>query len=192
MKLKKIRYNAPVVLTFTLIAFVVLIIGYFTGTKSTQMFFTVYRTSFADPMQYVRLFTHVLGHADFQHFSGNFMIILIIAPMLEEKYGSRNILLIIIFTAFITGLFNVLLFNTGLLGASGIAFTFILLGSFVNVKDRNEIPLTLIIVAAFYIGNEIVAGIFTKDNISQITHIIGGICGCVFGYILNTKKNESV
>ncbi len=192
MKLKKIRYNAPVVLTFTLIAFVVLIIGYFTGMKSTQMFFTVYRTSFADPLQYVRLFTHVLGHADFQHFSGNFMIILIIAPMLEEKYGSRNILLIIIFTAFITGLFNVLLFDTGLLGASGIAFTFILLGSFVNVKDRNEIPLTLIIVAAFYIGNEIVAGIFSKDNISQITHIIGGICGCVFGYILNTKKSENV
>lgn len=191
MKLKKIRYNCPVVLTFTILSLISLILGYLTDFKSTQMFFTVYRDSLLNPLFYLRLFTHVLGHANYAHFAGNFMIILIIAPMLEEKYGSWNIAVIIVFTAFITGLINVIFFSTGLLGASGIAFAFILLGSFANVKEKDDIPVTLIIVALFYIGNEIYSGLLQQDNISHITHIIGGILGCIFGYVLNSNKKTA-
>jgi len=48
--------------------------------------------------------------------------------------------------------------------------------------------MTVILVAVLYIGNEIVSGLFSKDQISHLSHIIGGLCGTLFGVILNSKK----
>ena len=188
--LKKIKYNSPVILSFTFLSFLVLILGYLTAGISTNLLFCVYKSSPLDPLFYIRLFTHVLGHADWQHFLNNFMLILLVGPMLEEKYGTKKLLGMIVFTAFITGLMNIIFFNTALLGASGIAFMMILLSSFVNIK-QGGIPLTLILVAAAYIGNEIISGLISQDNISQLTHIIGGICGCGLGFIMNKKRPTS-
>lgn len=188
--LKKIKYNSPVILSFTLLSFCILILGYFTSGVSTSLLFCVYRSSPLDPLFYIRLFTHVLGHVDWQHFLNNFMLILLVGPMLEEKYGSKKLLGMIMFTAFITGLMNVFFFNTALLGASGIVFMMILLSSFVNMRTGG-IPLTLILVATAYIGNEIMSGMISQDHISQLTHIVGGICGCGLGFILNGKKSKS-
>ena len=97
--LKRIRYNAPVILTFTLISFAVLVLGYITNNRSTETFFMVYRSSLANPLFYLRLFTHILGHANLEHFVGNFTVILLVGPMLEEKYGSRKLLVMITLTA---------------------------------------------------------------------------------------------
>ncbi len=180
----KIAYNSPVILTFALLSFIVLIMNSLTGGFSNYLIFSVYKSSFADVLAYIRIFLHVLGHVNFNHYFSNMLIILLVGPILEEKYGSQIILYLIIFTALITGLFNILFFKTALLGASGVAFMFILLASFVNL-EKNKIPLTLIIITIMYIGNEIITGIITTDNISQITHIIGGFCGAFFGYILN-------
>lgn len=44
------------------------------------------------PLFYVRLFGHVLGHASWDHFTGNILLILVIGPMIEEKYGSKKII----------------------------------------------------------------------------------------------------
>ena len=43
------------------------------------------------------------------------------------------------------------------------------------------IPVSLILVAFIYLGKEIWAFVMVRDNISQLTHIIGGICGIIFG-----------
>jgi membrane associated rhomboid family serine protease len=101
--------------------------------------------------------------------------------MLEEKYGAKSMTLMILITAAVTGILNVILFNTALLGASGIVFMMILLGSFVNI-ERGKIPLTFIAIVGIFIGREIIEGIFTTDNISQLTHIAGGVCGAFFGF----------
>ena len=39
----------------------------------------------ADPLTWLRLFTHVLGHASWEHYAGNMMLFLLIGPMLEER-----------------------------------------------------------------------------------------------------------
>ena len=179
--IKKIQYNAPVVLTFTLLAVGVFLLGEFTKMSSTQLMFSVYRSSLKDPLFYIRLFGHVLGHANWEHFFNNFIMILLVGPMLEEKYSSKNMLLMILVTAFITGIINILFFKTALLGASGIVFMMILLSSFVNLK-RGKIPLTFIVIVAIFIGKEIMEHFTAVDNISQLTHIIGGLCGGIFGY----------
>ena len=183
----KISFNAPVILTFTLICFISLIIGYITNGFITEKLFSVYRSSISSPLTYIRLLGHVFGHTNYQHFIGNITLILITGTLLEDKYGSYNIAFIILITAITTGIINIILFpNIRLLGASGVAFAFILLSSITKVKD-NKIPLTFIIVAIIYIGGQIYEGIFIKDNISNISHIIGGIIGAIFGYILNKR-----
>lgn len=154
---------------------------------STRLLFSVYKGSLKDIFFYIRLFGHVLGHVDWEHFVNNFLIILLVGPMLEMKYGSKNMVQMIVITAFVTGILNVIFFDTALLGASGIAFMLIILSSFVNIK-KGSIPLTLLLVASLYIGREVVAGLTTNDNISQFAHIAGGICGGVFGFTLRSNR----
>lgn len=106
--------------------------------------------------------------------------------MLEEKYGSRQLLSVIAVVALVTGAVHILLSSTtALLGASGVVFAFILLASITG--DKSGIPLTLLIVAVIYIGNEIYTGVVTTDSVSQLTHIIGGSLGAVYGLALKKR-----
>ena len=76
-----------------------------------------------------------------------------------------------------------------LCGASGVVFAFILLASFTNVR-AGEIPLTVILVAAIFLGQQIYEGIFIRDQVSNISHIVGGIVGAVAGYRLNLGRTR--
>ena len=183
----KIVLNSPVVLGFVMISFAVLLVDFISGGWCTQMLFTTYHSSLASPMTYVRFFTHVLGHVSWEHFLGNMMYLLLLGPMLEEKYGSRRILLVIVITAFVTGLINYLFFwNVALCGASGVCFAFILLSSFTGFRER-EIPLTFILVAAIFLGQQVYQGIVVDDNVSNMAHIVGGVVGSVVGFVMNRR-----
>ena len=176
---KKIRlsFNSPVILGFTLACFIVLILDKVTGSASTLALFSVYRSSLASPLTYIRFFGHVLGHASWDHFFGNIMMLLVVGPLLEEKYGSANILFVILATALVTGVINFIFFpHVQLLGASGVVFAFILLASLTSIEEE-KIPLTFILVALIYIGQQVYDGLFIRDNVSNLTHILGGIVG---------------
>lgn len=184
----KISFNSHVILGFTLICFAALILNTITGGLANRLLFSVYRSSMLNPLTYIRFIGHVFGHSGLQHFIGNIMLILVIGPLLEEKYGFRNILTVILSTALITGIIHFMFFpHTMLLGASGVVFALILLSSFVSIKE-GEIPMTFILVTVIYIGQQIFEGIFVNDNISNLTHIIGGITGAGMGYALNKRK----
>ncbi|MBQ7104772.1 MAG: rhomboid family intramembrane serine protease [Bacilli bacterium] len=178
-----LQYNSPVVLTFFFISFIVLLINWITKGKSNNALFSTYRSSMLNPMTYVRLFTHIFGHLNWSHFMNNFLYILLIGPMVEEKYGSINLLIMIAITALVTGVINNLFSNYRLLGASGIVFMLIILSSLVNIQS-GKIPITLILIFIFYIANEIISGIFKKDNVSHMGHLVGAICGCVYGFYI--------
>ena len=188
--LKRIQYNSPVVLTFAGVSLIALILGYVTGGAVNTLLFSVYRSSPLNPLTYVRLFCHVLGHANYQHYIGNMLMILVIGPVLEEKYGSRSLLRAILITAVVSGLVQIIFFpSTAILGASGIVFMMIVLSSLAGAQE-GRIPLTLILVVIFYIGGEVINGVFQQDNISQMAHIIGGLCGAVIGSILEKGRRR--
>lgn len=176
----RIRYNSPVILTFTLVSFGILFINSIHGTFIRNFFVAYPQMNFSNPLTYLRIFSHALGHQDWNHLIGNFAFILLIGPILEEKYGSKRILTMMIISAGVTGILNSLLFNTGLMGASGIVFMFIILGSFTNFKS-GDIPLTFILIIFLFLTRELLES-FQRDNISQFAHITGGICGSVFGF----------
>lgn len=187
MKKLKITFNSPIILGFAGICLIATILNYATLGISNELLFMTYHSSLTSPMTYVRFFTHVFGHADLTHFIGNMSYILLLGPMLEEKYSSAVLIEVIGITALITGLINYLFFwNVALCGASGVVFAFIIMSSFTSFKE-GEIPLTFILVAVLYIGQQVVQGIMVTDNVSNMAHIIGGIIGGASGYALNKK-----
>ncbi len=191
MKKFKISYNAPITLTFVIICFIATILGVITRDAVIRVLFMTYRDSLANPMTYLRLVTHIFGHSGWSHFIGNASYLLLLGPMLEEKYGAKGILMIMGITAVVTALVNYIMFpNMGLCGASGVVFAFILLASFTGFRE-GELPLTFILVAAIFLGQQVVEGVAFHDNISNMAHIVGGIVGAAFGYILN-KKNTTI
>ena len=137
--------------------------GHLTNGWTTYHLFSVYRSSLADPLFFVRLFGHVLGHAGWDHFMGNMLLFLVIAPPLEERYGSRT-----------------------LLGASGIVFMLIMLSNLAGSRNGG-IPITLILVGALYLSQQVYDILFVQDNVANFMHIVGGACGTVFGFAVRRK-----
>ena len=183
----KISFNSPVILGFVGICFIAMILGMFTKGKSTELLFMTYHSSLLSPLTYVRFFTHIFGHSGWEHFVSNMIYILLLGPMLEEKYGSKCIIGVIALTAVITGVFHYIFFyNAGLLGASGVCFAFIILASITGIR-KGEIPLTFILVVAVFIGQQVFQGLTIRDDISNISHIIGGIVGGAMGFSLNKR-----
>lgn len=188
MKKRRITFNSPVVLSFVLMSLGAMVLNYLTAGVSNRLLFMTYHSSLASPLTYVRFFTHVLGHQGWSHYIGNMMYLLLLGPMLEEKYGSRAIIEVILITGLVTGIVTWLIFpNIALCGASGVVFAFIMMTSFTSFKE-GEIPVTVILVAVIYIGQQIYEGLFVQDNISNMAHILGGIVGAVAGYTLNKKQ----
>ncbi|MCI8477631.1 MAG: rhomboid family intramembrane serine protease [Oscillospiraceae bacterium] len=184
----RIHYNAPVVLTVFLLSLAALILGTITSGWTTQHLFSVYRSSPLNPLFYLRLFTHILGHSGYEHFVGNMVLLLVVGPPMEEKYGSGTLLIGILLTAVISGLLQCLLFpNTALLGASGVVFMLIMLSSLAGMKT-GSIPLTLILVAILYLGQEIYSALFVQDNVAHFMHLVGGTTGTVFGFTVARKR----
>ena len=187
----KIKLNSPLILGFVFLSLAAMILNITTGGASNRLLFMTYRSSLADPLTYVRFFGHALGHSGWQHYIGNMSYILLLGPMLEEKYGARRLLGVMALTALITGLVNYFFFpHVALCGASGVVFAFILMTSFTSFK-KGEIPITFILVAIVYLGQQVYDGIFIKDNISNMAHIVGGIVGAASGYLMNKKRGRS-
>jgi membrane associated rhomboid family serine protease len=182
----KIHYNAPVILTFSIVSTLVLILSDMMGDGFRQFFTLMPDMRLGDISTYFRLFSYTLGHQNWQHWIGNASFLLLIGPIVEEKYGGRNLVMMMAFTAFITGMLHLVLFSSGAMGASGIVFMLILLSSFTNQAD-GKIPLTFLIVAILYLGTEVISS-FKSDSISQFGHIIGGLCGAGFGFWLGKGR----
>ena len=101
------QYNSYVILSFFFLSLLVLILNWLTKGWSNKKLFSCYRSSFFNLLTYFRLFSHVLGHDGWEHFKNNFLIILLIGPTLEEKYGSINLLIMLLSTAFIGGMVHI-------------------------------------------------------------------------------------
>ena len=185
--MKRIQYNSPVILTFFFLSLAALVLDRLTGGWTNFHLFSVYRSPLS-PLFFVRLLGHVLGHAGWDHFLGNMLLLLVVGPPLEEKYGSRTLLVGILLTAAVSGLLQCLFFpGVALLGASGIVFMLIMLSSLAGMR-AGSIPVTLILVALLYLGQEVYSILFVQDNVANFMHLVGGACGTAFGFLAARKK----
>ena len=177
-------YNSKVILTYLFISIIACFLNFITRGNSNKLLFTSYRSSLFNPLTYIRLFTHSIGHQDWNHLVSNFLYILLIGPMIEEKYGCINLLMMLLITSLVIALFNIIFTNYSICGASGNVYMLIVLSSFSNISE-GKIPLTLILIFIFYITTELREGI-TKGNkkVYHDGHLLGALCGLGFGFLL--------
>jgi GlpG protein len=181
----KVTFNSPVVLSYAFLCTVVYF-GLLSWGAGTSVFVLRPTFEFTSFTWYLSLFGYGLGHGSVDHLLGNMTFILLLGPILEEKYGSKNLLFMMLACVFITAILNVSFFSHGLLGASGVVFMFIVLVSLANFKS-GEIPLTFILVVLLFVGKEFWQ-FFSDDGISHFAHIMGGAIGAIFGMQFNNKS----
>jgi membrane associated rhomboid family serine protease len=178
----RIRYNAPVILTLSLLAIAILLLNASLMPRLTYQYFAVGGavnwTSVAD---WFRLFSHVLGHGSWAQLTANLAFILLLGPMLEARYGSGRILLLILIAALAAGLLNVLFFKATLMGASGIVFMLILLAAMADIR-AGILPLTFVLLAVIFLSHEVTLAL--RDNIAQLVQLLGGAVGAIVGLLL--------
>lgn len=175
-------YNSPVIITYLVLSIIAWFLNTITRGKTNKIFFSSYRSSILNPLTYIRLITHSIGHKDLEHLIHNFLFILVIGPMVEEKYSSLNLIIMLVITSLVIALFNIIFNNYMILGASGNVYMLIVLSSFSNITE-GKIPLTLILILIFYITSEVQKSLIEGNKkVYHDGHLIGAICGIVFGF----------
>lgn len=178
-----IRYNSPVTLTFALLCVGVAAVCHLIPSIRTNFFVLCSNSwSVTNPLDYFRIFSSTVGHADWSHLMGNMSIFLLIAPIVEEKYGGRQVAMMMFFTSLVTGAIQILFMHQCSLGASGLVFMFIILVSFADAR-KGSIPLTFVLVTVFYLGREFISA-FDANRVSEYAHIMGGAFGGLFGFFM--------
>lgn len=179
----RIRYNAPVVLTFSLFAIAILLLSSTLMPRLNYQYFatggSMHWGSIAD---WFRLFSHILGHSSWAQLTSHLAFVLLLGPLLEARYGSGRMLVLLLVTALAAGLINLLLFKAGLMGASGIVFMLILLAAMVDIRAGN-LPLTFVLLAIIFLGHEIMLT-FRDNDLAQMAQLLGGGVGAGVGLLL--------
>jgi membrane associated rhomboid family serine protease len=193
-----ISYNAPVTLTYALICACILLLNSLVVKAKPDsggfipLVFSAPGTPFdwKSLFSYLRLFTHIFGHTDWNHYIGNFSFIILLGPLMEERYGSKILTLMFLVTGFVTGVINSCIIPYPLMGGSGIVFMLIVLSS-ISSLEKKKIPLSFVCVILIYFGREIYNGVVLhSSNISVVAHIVGGLCGSFFGFMIAPKSGR--
>ena len=189
--LKKIVVNAPVLLSFVLLCTLLHIISMVFPGLPEILGVDDRFTEFWNPFTYISLFSHVLAHSSWTHLQGNMIHLLLVGPSVEHAFGSKNLLLIILLVAFSSALVHIAVggLYTYQLGASGVVFACILLSSLVTAS-HGTIPLSFVIVATWWIGDEIIKFLFSGDGVSHHAHLTGGMVGTMAGYYIHRQRSQ--
>ena len=70
-----------------------------------------------------------------------------------------------------------------------MVFMLIMLSSLAGMED-GRIPVTLILVALLYLGQEVYSIVFVKDNVANFMHLVGGACGTAFGFYMRSGRHR--
>lgn len=186
----RITFNAPVILITALMSLVILLFDQLTGHGMAQSFFATGTGSFLDLWTWFRLFFHWLYHASVGGFLNNITLFLILGPVLEKRYGSRAILLVILCTALLSGLGNRWLSSDLLQGMASVDVAFSILMAMSMCRPK-EIPLSLILVILAYVGMELYAAMTAFQLATTLSHVSGGLTGFLFGLLLLKRPAKS-
>jgi membrane associated rhomboid family serine protease len=157
---------------------VAVILGGLTGGRTTAAVFSVYRSA-ASRSHDVCALVHprVPSMRNYQHFIGNIALVLVLGPIVERSTARYKYSAMILITALVAGAAHMLISsNTALMGDHASC-------SCSSSRPRStgagprKCRSPSCWVAILYLGGELVDGVFVQDNISQISHIIGGLCG---------------
>ena len=118
----RVTYNAKFTLSFCLLALIMLFVNMITGGVANNVFSLSPNLSMWGAY---RLVSYIFCHANVQHLIGNFLFLLLLGPILEEKYGAKLLIIMTLITAVTTGLVNAAFFNDSIAIVESTILTFI-------------------------------------------------------------------
>ncbi|MBP5794031.1 MAG: rhomboid family intramembrane serine protease [Spirochaetaceae bacterium] len=194
-KFLSFSFDSPLVIIFAVISIFIMVLnsiaesrsasgllGFFSAPTSFRVAETAF--NFRNPVHYLRLFFHIFGQRKWINLVRDLSFILLLGPQLEKLYGTKMLLLMFSVCAFTSGVLGICFLQQPLCGASCIAFMMILLTVYMSIK-KQVVPVSSVLLLLLYIGQGISnAG----GGNTEIIHLIGGICGSLFGMIQPEKK----
>lgn len=201
----KVSYDAPVTLTFVVISAIIFLLSFMLAKSGKpdslgKLFISptdqAGNLSFIvkQPLSYLRLLLYIFGsEADgAQVLFTNLILIMLLGPAMEERYGSIIIGIMIFVSALFSGVLNACFCSDSLVGAVPVVCMMIFLNAFMSFSKK-KFPLSFAAVMIFFIMLQIFSG---AGAIRIIICIAGGLCGSLFAFLTSPKmkaekKNNS-
>lgn len=181
----QLRYNAPVTFSFSLACILVMLLDQYVFPGFVGAYLTAPGADFNPGVASndFAVLLYPFGHESWTHLWNNFLFLLLLGPILEEKYAPKPLLLMMLTTTIVTGIFNILMKQPPLVGASSLVFMMIMLVSFARTKG-GDIPVSFILIFVLFLLAELTRGAQNSNpSVSNLAHIIGGVCGTIFGFL---------
>ncbi|MEE1182006.1 MAG: rhomboid family intramembrane serine protease [Treponema sp.] len=197
----KITFDFPVTVTFVIAAVVVFLIDSFLlkgkissvlichGSKQAAIPF-----NFKSAADFTGLIFYVFGNASWEMLFANLIVILLLGQILEERYGSLMLGLMMFISVLISGVLTVCVSTVPLSGAGCVIFMMAVLVSLTELTKK-RIPLSCLLVFVLFLAFEIyrntkgAAGSNAMQKVCGVLiEMVGGICGSIFGFLVLPKK----
>ncbi len=198
---KHLIFDSPVVLSFVLISLVIFIAD--CASSSFVSSFLACRASkgevpfnFSSFIDYIRLILYVFGYHSSSDFFITMMVLLLLGPLIEERYGSSIFSLMIFVTSLSGGVLTATLSSENLLGSKGIAFMLIIL-SFLSEFSKGYIPASCLLSFILFFMDGFIGlksdmhfSDFTQYSVKVLVLLASGISGSLFGFLASPKKRQ--
>ena len=193
----KVSYDAPVTLTFVLISAIIFLLNIFlakSGKAAGLQSLLASPTSQAgalpfivkQPLSYLRLLLYIFGAGNAGGEIGlftNLILIMLLGPAMEERYGSVIIGIMIFVSALFSGVLNACFCETSLMGAVPVVCMMIFLNAFMSFSKK-KFPLSFAAVMVLFVVLQVFSG---AGAIRIIICIAGGLCGSLFAFLTSPK-----
>ncbi|MCR5284476.1 MAG: rhomboid family intramembrane serine protease [Treponema sp.] len=187
----KFSYDAPVTLTFVLISAILFILSTYvikSGAVSILLASPTSQTGnlpfiVKQPLSYLRLLLYIFGSSDINVLLSNLIMIVMLGPAMEERYGSVIIGLMIFVSALFSGVLNACFSADSLLGALPVICMMVFLNAFMAFSKKT-VPLTFIFVIVLIAFMQIFSG---TGAVKFFICIAGGLCGSLFAFLTSPK-----
>lgn len=201
----KLTFDYPVTVTFVIVSLVLFLLDVYAfkgkmfssilichGSKQAMVPF-----NFKSPADFTGLFLFAFGNASWEMLFANLIAILLLGQILEERYGSVMLGLMMFISTLISGVLTACISTVPLTGAGCVIFMMAVLVSLTELTKK-RIPLSCLLVFVLFLSFEIfrnAKGVSGTDVMQKIcgvlVEMIGGICGSIFGFLVLPKKKST-
>lgn len=192
----KVAYDAPVTLTFVIVSAIIFLLNILlakSGKAGGLEKIFASPTSQAGvlpfipsaPLSYVRLLFYIFGVAagGASLLFTNLILIMLLGPAMEERYGSVIIGIMIFVSALFAGVLNACFCENSLVGAVPLVSMMIFLNAFMSFSKK-KFPLSFAAVMVLFVLLQIFSG---AGAVQIIICIAGGLCGSLFAFLTSPK-----
>jgi membrane associated rhomboid family serine protease len=191
----KFVYDAPVTLSFIIIALLFFIISLIAPKAGIQELLVApsasgaAKFSFTNIKSILGLFLYIFNGKDRLLLFTNLLFVALIGPSMEERYGSFIIGIMMFVSGIFAGVLNACFCKDPMYGCSSIVFMLVLLNALMNFS-KNKITGTALSMLILFILREAFIENHPNKALGVIIVLAGGLCGSLFAFLTSPKARS--